>query len=106
MFIELQISGVLGGRVKVVACGSAPLSANIAEFLKVALLADFCEGYGMTENSGCCTTSWPHDPTSGGAVGSPVASAEVKLVDVPELGYRATDQPFPRGELCMRLLPV
>ncbi|KAH9890055.1 acetyl-CoA synthetase-like protein [Cubamyces lactineus] len=97
-----KISGVLGGRLKVVACGSAPLSANIAEFLKVALLADFCEGYGMTENSGCCTTGWPHDPTSGGAVGSPVATAEIKLVDVPELGYRATDQPFPRGELCMR----
>ncbi|KAI0323427.1 acetyl-CoA synthetase-like protein [Cubamyces sp. BRFM 1775] len=97
-----KMNDVLGGRVKVVACGSAPLSTNIAEFLKVALLADFYEGYGMTENSGCCTTSWPHDSTSSGAVGSPVPTAEVKLVDVPELGYQTTDQPFPRGELCMR----
>ncbi|KAI0647728.1 acetyl-CoA synthetase-like protein [Trametes meyenii] len=97
-----KINAVLGGRIQMVACGSAPFSANIAEFLKIALLADICEGYGMTENAGCCTSSWPNDPTSGGAVGPPVAAAEVKLVDVPELGYRATDKPFPRGELCMR----
>ncbi|KAI0357386.1 acetyl-CoA synthetase-like protein [Trametes cingulata] len=97
-----KINAVLGGRIMMIACGSAPFSANIAEFLKIALLADLCEGYGMTENAGCCTTGWPHDPTSGGAVGAPVPSAEIKLVDVPELGYRATDKPFPRGELCMR----
>ncbi|KAH9851564.1 acetyl-CoA synthetase-like protein [Lenzites betulinus] len=97
-----KVHAVLGGRVMVIACGSAPFSANIAEFLKVALLADVCEGYGMTENAGCCTSCWPDDPTAGGAVGAPQPSSEVKLVDVPELGYRATDQPYPRGELCMR----
>ncbi|KAI0771152.1 acetyl-CoA synthetase-like protein [Trametes elegans] len=97
-----KLHAVLGGRVTMIACGSAPFSANIAEFLKIALLADVSEGYGMTENSGCCTSSWPHDPSSGGAVGAPVPAAEIKLVDVPALGYRATDRPFPRGELCMR----
>ena len=85
-----------------VGCGSAPFSKNIADFLKIGLLADVREGYGMTENGGCCTTCWPNDPSSGGTVGGPLPSAEIKLVDVPELGYRVTDRPFPRGELLMR----
>ncbi|KAI0700036.1 long-chain-fatty-acid-CoA ligase [Cerioporus squamosus] len=97
-----KVNAVLGGRLTLVACGSAPFSKNIAEFLKVALLADIIEGYGMTENCGCCTTCWPNDPTSGGTIGGPQAIAEVKLIDVPELGYRSTDKPFPRGELLMR----
>lgn len=97
-----QISNVLGGRLVMVGCGSAPFSKNIANFLKIGLLADIREGYGMTENAACCTTCWPNDPSAGGTVGGPVPSAEVKLVDVPSLGYRVTDQPFPRGELLMR----
>ncbi|KAI0826724.1 acetyl-CoA synthetase-like protein [Trametes gibbosa] len=97
-----KIHAVLGGRIMVIACGSAPFSANIAEFLKVALLTDVCEGYGMTENAGCCTSCWPSDPTACGVVGAPHASSEMKLIDVPELGYYAADEPFPRGELCMR----
>ncbi|KAI0755282.1 long-chain-fatty-acid-CoA ligase [Daedaleopsis nitida] len=97
-----KINGVLGGRLTTIGCGSAPFSKNIADFLKIGLLADIAEGYGMTENMGCCTTCWPKDPTSSGTVGGPVATAEIKLIDVPELGYRSTDKPFPRGELCMR----
>ncbi|TBU23210.1 long-chain-fatty-acid-CoA ligase [Dichomitus squalens] len=97
-----KINNVLGGRVKMIGCGSAPFSKNIGDFLKIGLLADIREGYGMTENGGCCTTCWPYDPTAGGTVGGPVASAEIKLIDVPQLGYRVTDKPFPRGELLMR----
>ena len=65
-------------------------------------LADQVDGYAMTENGGCCMTVWPRDARSGGTVGSLVPIAEVKLVDVPELGYRATDRPWPRGEILMR----
>lgn len=37
-----------------------------------------------------------------GHIGNPRAGCEVKLVDVPEMNYRSTDQPFPRGEIWIR----
>ena len=56
----------------------------------------------MTENASGCASAWEHDPGSGGTVGILLPVVEAKLVDVPELGYRVTDQPFPRGEFLMR----
>jgi long-chain acyl-CoA synthetase len=56
----------------------------------------------MTENVGTCTRVWPRDTTSSGTVGPPQASCEIKLIDVPAMGYSAEDKPFPRGEICCR----
>ena len=56
----------------------------------------------MTETCGACSTAWPFDAGAGGTVGGLVPTVEVKLVDVPGLGYRVTDKPFPRGEFLMR----
>jgi acyl-CoA synthetase (AMP-forming)/AMP-acid ligase II len=56
----------------------------------------------MTENCGTCTRCMPNDPTDGGSVGFMQPVNEIKLVDVPSMGYTSEDKPHPRGEVCMR----
>ncbi|KAI0781049.1 acetyl-CoA synthetase-like protein [Trametes elegans] len=98
-----KLHNVLGGRVKIITSGSAPISANVMDFLKIGLLTSIIEGhYGQTENCGSFVRTWNFDPTSSGTVGSPLPNAELKLIDVPSMGYSAEDKPYPRGEICMR----
>lgn len=97
-----KIHAVLGGNVKFICSGSAPMSAATIEFLRIATGADFVEGYGSTENIGTVTKTWWGDVKSGGKVGAPHVCAEVKLVDVPTMGYTSEDKPNPRGEICVR----
>jgi long-chain acyl-CoA synthetase len=97
-----KIRAVLGGNLTQVTCGSAPISPEVMDFLKIAFCCEVIEGYGMTEGCATCCRTWPKDPTSSGTVGPPQPCNEIKLIDVPAMGYGADDQPNPRGELCMR----
>ncbi|KAI6019689.1 long-chain-fatty-acid-CoA ligase [Pisolithus orientalis] len=92
-----KIRAVLGGNVLLMVTGSAPISGEVVDFLKIAF------GCGVTEeNCGVCTRTSQGDPTGGGTIGPPQPILEVKLVDLPAMNYLSNDKPNPRGELCVR----
>lgn len=62
--------------------------------------------YGATETVCISTRTLKGDPTSSGTVGPPQPACELKLVDMPSLGYTSEDKPNPRGELYCRGLNV
>ena len=97
-----KVRAIIGGRVDMLGTGSAPLNPEIMDFLRVTLVCDVIQGYGMTENCGTCTRVFPRDPTAAGTVGWPQSVNEMKLVDVPSMGYSVLDKPYPRGEICVR----
>lgn len=96
-----QIRQRLGGRIRFILSGSAPVSPDVIDFMRICFSADVYEGYGQTENfCGSCLTVSKDNTT--GVVGIPFPCSEIKLVDVPDMEYTSNDQPFPRGEICIR----
>ncbi|KAJ9700289.1 hypothetical protein PVL29_005886 [Vitis rotundifolia] len=96
-----KIKEKLGGRVRFMVSGASPLSPDVMEFLRICFGGRIAEGYGMTETS-CVISSMDESDNLTGHVGSPNPACEVKLVDVPEMNYTSEDQPYPRGEICVR----
>jgi len=95
-----KVRNKLGGNVRFIITGSAPIAPNLLDFLRISFCCPVLEGYGQTET--CCAgtrTLWSDTDT--GHVGIPQPSIELKLVDVPEMNYFSTDNP-PRGEICFR----
>lgn len=80
----------MGGRVRLMITGSAPLSEKVLTFVRAALGCVVVEGYGQTECVAACTVSMEGD-SNAGHVGMTIPSASIKLVDVPELNYFASD---------------
>lgn len=96
----------LGGRMRIIVSGGASLNEETHEFLKTAFNnCSVIQGYGLTETTGGGTVQDISDFKPGN-VGFPVPSAEMRLVDAPELGYLHTDKPNPRGEVWIRGLNV
>ncbi|KAI4368336.1 hypothetical protein MLD38_016904 [Melastoma candidum] len=96
-----KIKEKLGGRVRFMSSGASPLSPDVMEFLTICFGCRVVEGYGMTETS-CVISSMDEGDCLFGHVGSPSPACEIKLVDVPEMNYTSEDQPYPRGEICVR----
>ncbi|KAF7353625.1 Long chain acyl-CoA synthetase 7, peroxisomal [Mycena venus] len=98
-----KISAVLGGRVLLMSSGSAPISRDVADFLNIAFGCYWIfPGYGMTETCAVGSKTWRSDADACSTVGPPQSSNEIKLVDVPAMGYTSEDLPNPRGELYVR----
>ncbi|KAL4993658.1 hypothetical protein BDV10DRAFT_178593 [Aspergillus recurvatus] len=81
--------------------GSAPLDPSLHDFLRVAIGADFSQGYGLTETYAMACAQSPKDVSSGNC-GRVAPCTEVCLLSLPDMEYSVDDKPFPRGELLIR----
>ena len=89
------------GRCRAMVSGSAPISPEVLLNLRAVFGSNFIEGYGLTETYAVALGQLVQDNTAGN-VGPPTMANECKLRDVPEMGYRSDDKPYPRGELLTR----
>ncbi|BFZ03707.1 hypothetical protein BsWGS_06746 [Bradybaena similaris] len=93
-----KIQNKVGGRVRMLISGSAPLSPDVMQFLRCAFGCPVLEGYGQTEAGAAITLTIYGDP-SVGSVGPPLPGCHVKLVDIPEMNYYAKNN---IGEVCAK----
>jgi len=93
-----RIQSRLGGRVKLIVSGAAPLSPTILQFLKRVCGAYVVEGYGQTECCGIAACQNIGDASTGN-IGVPLACNMIKLTDVPDMQYFAKNNV---GEICIK----
>eukprot|EP00798_Chlamydomonas_sp_ICE-L_P032544 gene32544-17261_t len=96
-----KIKAKVGGNVKVLITGASPISDEVITFMRIAFGATVLEGYGMTESASAMSVTCMNDLTTG-HVGPPLPCGEIKLEDIPEMGYLNADEPHARGEICVR----
>jgi long-chain acyl-CoA synthetase len=81
-----RIRARLGGRIRFLVSGSAPLSTDVARWFHAAGLP-ILEGYALTEtSSGACITRL--DDLQLGVVGPPLAGTEIKIAEDGEISIR------------------
>uniref|UniRef100_A0A8C6UR35 Long-chain-fatty-acid--CoA ligase n=1 Tax=Neogobius melanostomus TaxID=47308 RepID=A0A8C6UR35_9GOBI len=96
IFSKVQAS--MGGCVRLMVVGAAPVSPTVLSFIRAAMGCQFYEGYGQTECTAGSTLTMTGD-WSAGHVGAPLPCNSVKLVDVPEMNYLAANG---EGEICVK----
>ncbi|RMJ24439.1 long-chain-fatty-acid--CoA ligase [Aspergillus sp. HF37] len=98
-FIFRKLKEATGGRLRIVMNGGGPISKETQKFLSMAI-APMINGYGLTETAamGALNDPMAWNPD---ALGEIPASIEVKLVDFPDAGYLAKNNP-PQGEIFIR----
>jgi long-chain acyl-CoA synthetase len=96
-FIFRNVRALVGGKIRVMLSGGAPLSQETHEYIRVCLSVPLVQGYGLTESCACACIMDDTQITTGG-VGPPLQGVQIKLVNWEEGGYRVTDSQ-PRGEI-------
>ncbi|XP_039808750.1 long chain acyl-CoA synthetase 4-like isoform X2 [Panicum virgatum] len=91
----------LGGNVRLILSGAAPLATHVEEYLRVVTCAHVLQGYGLTETCAGSFVSLPNQMSMIGTVGPPVPNIDVRLESVPEMDYDALASTA-RGEICIK----
>ncbi|WKY01249.1 hypothetical protein Q1695_015332 [Nippostrongylus brasiliensis] len=92
-----KIRKLLGGQLKGVLSGGAPLNAETQRFMNICMCCPVVQGYGLTETCGAACVADIND-LSTGTVGPPVRCCEILLREWAEGGYSPFNDP-PRGEI-------
>ncbi|GAB4859315.1 hypothetical protein Ancab_010777 [Ancistrocladus abbreviatus] len=72
-----RIQSVLGGHIRFMLCGGAPLSGDTQRFINICMGAPIGQGYGLTETcAGAAFSEW--DDTTVGRVGPPLPCCYIK----------------------------
>lgn len=96
--IYKKIRAILGGEIRMMLSGGAPLSDTTLRFMNICFCCPVLQGYGLTETCGAGTITEVSD-LSLGRVGAPLFCNEFRLRDWPEGNYTSKDKPYPRGEI-------
>jgi len=96
-----KIKERLGGRVRIVISGGAPLARHVEDFLRVTMCCPVSQGYGLTETCAASFLAIPDDARHVGTVGPPQPVLSLRLEAVPEMNYDPNANP-PRGEICLK----
>lgn len=88
--VGASVRSALGPNLKFVACGGAPMNADLAHFFNGMDGITFIQGYGMTETAAPCIVSF-QDFNKVGSVGRPGNGIAIKLADDDELLINGED---------------
>lgn len=78
-----KLKARMGGRLRIVGSGSAPLAPALIEFFSACGLT-ILEGYGLTETSPVLTANIP-ESNKAGTVGRPISGVELKIAEDGEI---------------------
>ncbi|XP_061431548.1 LOW QUALITY PROTEIN: long-chain-fatty-acid--CoA ligase 4-like [Lethenteron reissneri] len=93
-----KLRALLGGNVRLLLSGAAPLSPRTQRFMNVCFCCPVGQGYGLTETCAAGTIAELQDYSTG-HVGAPLSCCEIQLRNWEEGGYTVNDSPNPRGEV-------
>lgn len=99
-----KIREKFGGKIKYFVTGSAPISKEVGNDIKILFSCPLIEGYGLTETCAATTIGNFHDVLCD-HTGGPLKGVRIKLTDVPEMHYGSKTlwegEPSPTGEICI-----
>ncbi|VDD96030.1 unnamed protein product [Enterobius vermicularis] len=92
-----KISRLLGGQMKILISGGAPLNSETQRFLNICMCCHVIQGYGLTETTAAAAIA-DHEDLTTGSSGPPLRCSQLLLREWQEGGYSPDNDP-PQGEI-------